>query len=283
MSKKSLVIGANSFIGSNLIRLLQSSSTQVTGVYNSNKDRLPKDIRCVAVKQLEELEADFRDVYIIAAFIASGQLDTNARTRMFEANVSLVGDMCAKFKDSRIILCSSVSVYGAQPVVITEESSKGGLNEYGVSKLWSEKIVSATDNFAIVRLPSVFGPAMNPNTIIPLYIRQALVQKEITVYGEGERLQNYLHVKDAAGFLKAAADYQGNDEFLACAPRSISNLELAQIIAEETGCAIGFKGVDRSPSFSYDNSLTSKKLMYHPGISFREGIKELIQWSKEKF
>ena len=282
MKERSLIIGANSFIGSYLARAIQPFR-EVTGVYHQNTDRLPAGMRQVSVEQLGALETCFREVYIVSAFIQRGKWDMQARRKAFRTNVELVGEICEKFAGSRIILCSSVSVYNVQEDTITEQSSKGALNEYGVSKLWSEKIVAGTDNFAILRFSSVFGAGMNMDTILPQYAKQALEQKEITVYGEGKRLQNYLHVQDAAGYLWAAANSRENGEFLACAPESISNLDLARLIAEEAGSVVKLAGEDHSPSFIYNNTFTAGTLKYHPGVSMQEGVKEIIKWIKNEF
>jgi len=282
MKTKSLVIGANSFIGNNLTARLNESS-DVVGVFHHHTDRLTPGIEHIAIKDLNGLEPDFDQVYIVSAYIKPGKLDKKARLETFQANVELVAEICNKFAKSRIILCSSVSVYEAQTGIINEKSSKGCLNEYGVSKLWSEMIVGEQDNYAIVRFSSVFGPGMNSNTIIPIYITQAREKKEIVVYGEGKRLQDYLHVKDAVGFLQAAGQSSINGEFLACSSRSYSNLELAEMIAAETGCKISFKGEDHSSSFLYNNSDTVKKLNYSSRFALTEEIKEIIKWIEKEF
>jgi hypothetical protein len=43
---------------------------------------------------------------------------------------------------------------------------------------------------------------MKENTLIPNYINQGLIKKEIEVWGNGSRLQNYIHVNDVVNVIE---------------------------------------------------------------------------------
>ena len=282
MGRKILVVGANSFIALNLIHQLKIEN-EVTGVYHLNNDKLCNDIRNIPVQKLNELDTEFDVVYILSAFIPGDPNDVNNSVKLFEANVRLVDCICKKFSKSRIVYASSVAVYKPRDAAITENDNEGGLNEYGISKLWGERIVSGNESFAIVRLSSVYGNGMKLTTIIPNYIKQAIESKVITVWGNGERRQDYIHVSDAVNFLNRASLFNGNGIFLATVSQSLSNLQLAEIISQLTGCHISLTGTDKSASFFYDNSYTRSKLQYTAAVPVELGISELIEWIKEKY
>ncbi len=281
MNKKVLVIGANGFIGSALIRDLKNES-DVVGVYHSNKNNLSGEIENIPISSLANLNSDFEEVYVLSAFIPGNQLNEDDRKKLFEANIQLVELVCKKFPGSKIIYSSSVSVYKPKDGTVYENDDEGGINEYGVSKLWGEKIVQDVKRFSIVRFSSVYGPGMKLNTIIPNYINEALKKKVITVWGNGERKQDYIHVTDAVNFLTKSATVTGNDIYLATSSNSISNLRLAEIISKKTGCAFSFIKQDKSPSFCYNNDKTAQKLNYQVSVAIDEGITDLIEWIKEK-
>lgn len=281
-SKKILVIGANGFVGENLIKSLKDQN-DVTGVYHKNKDSLCNDICNFPISKLNLLPTEFDHVYLVGAYIPGHDIDSSTRESLFKANVCLVEQVCSKFQDSRIIFCSSVSVYKARPNPITEVDNEGGLNEYGISKLWGEKIVQRVKSCSIVRISSIYGIGMNLETIIPNYIMQALNERTITVFGNGTRLQNYIHYSDVIGFLKKAAVSKINGVFLATDKQSFSNLHLAQIIAGVTGSNIVFKGEDTSHSFIYDNRYTASNLDYIPKTSLEKGVKHLTEWLKKRY
>jgi nucleoside-diphosphate-sugar epimerase len=283
MKKKILVIGANSFIASNLIFQLKNEA-KVVGVYHSNKEKLSNDIINIPVNDLNKLDEHFDEVYLLGAYIPDKQpITSDNRKKMFASNVELVDLVCNKFKSSKIIYSSTVSVYKNKMGEISEQDNEGGINEYGISKLWGEKIVLQAENFSIVRFSSVYGIGMNLNTIIPNYIKQALKNNVVTVWGNGERKQNYIHAFDVINFLKKAASINENGIFLATAPQSISNYQLAQIISKKTDCSITLKGEDLTPSFLYNNNYTVNKLQYEASVSFDKGITELIEWIRKKY
>lgn len=274
--KKYLVVGANSFMGRHLIASLKAEN-KVTGVYHRNTDKLFSDIENWKIDDLKDLADDFDVVFLVSAFIPSSQVDNDTRRKMFAVNVELVSSICAKYTNSRIVYCSTCSVYAPKTGVITEFDPEAGLNEYGVSKLWGEKIVQQASSHAIIRISSLYGEGMKQHTIIPNYIRRALTGKKIEVFGKGERMQNYIHVDDAINFLIAASNYKGNSIFLAVSAKSISNKELAGIIAEKTKSQIVFEGKDDSPSFFYNNELTIRELGYKCKVLLEEGLNDLIR------
>jgi nucleoside-diphosphate-sugar epimerase len=281
--RKCLVIGANSFIGAHLINSLKDE-LEITGAYHIKKDKLLDSIVNVPVLQLDSLkDVEFAAVYIVSAYIPRGPISSLSRAKMFEANIELVDRVCSLFAKSKIIYCSTVSVYKVKEGVINEAADEGGLNEYGASKLWAEKIVEQQQKFSILRFSSVYGPGMNIDTLIPVYIKQALVKKEIHVWGDGHRCQNYVHVLDVIGFLKKALELEVNGKYLITSPRSISNLELANVISSSTASKILFTGEDLSPSFFYNNDRSVNALGYQSKVSLNEGINEVIKWMQEKF
>jgi nucleoside-diphosphate-sugar epimerase len=282
MEKKTLVIGANSFLGSNLIRQLKAK-TSVTGIYHTNKDKLVNDVYNVSIDQLDKLEKDFDEVYVVSAAIITGEHDKTTRLALYKTNVELVAQICSSFPYSKIIFCSSVSIYRNGNERITETSAAGGSNEYGISKYWGERIVQQSSKYAILRFPSLYGPGMQLNTIIPVYIQQALTTQNINIWGNGSRLQNYIYIDDAVNYLLHAAEYPQNSTFLACSPHSTSNKELAAVIAEITNCNINFTGEDNSPSFLYNNEFTEKLLNYSSKTSLKEGLKLTIKWIEKRF
>jgi len=279
---KVLVIGSNGFIANNLINQLKKEH-YVVGAYNFNKQNLCEDINHISIDKLDSLDSEFDQVYLLSAFIPVGQISNSERKSMFEANVELVDLVCKKYANSKIIYCSTVSVYNLKGAEIFESDNEGGLNEYGLSKMWGERIIRTTKNYSIVRLSSVYGTGMKLNTIIPTYISQAIKNNEIKIWGNGSRKQNYIHATDAVNFLISASVLGENDVFLGTACESVSNFQLAEIISNKTGCKVTFIGNDESSSFYYDNKYTQAKLDYKPSISLEEGIESLIKWIKEKY
>ncbi|MCX6296971.1 MAG: NAD-dependent epimerase/dehydratase family protein, partial [Bacteroidetes bacterium] len=125
---------------------------------------------------------------------------------------------------------------------------------------------------------------MNESTFLPRIILSALREKSIKIFGNGGRLQNYIHVSDVAELFLRAAQQHTNNTYLAVAERSYSNFELASLVKKELlDVEISFVGEDSSCSFLYDGKFSYGSLQYKPQKSIHEGIIELIKWQQKKF
>jgi UDP-glucose 4-epimerase len=282
-SIKSLVVGANSILGRELIGRLQVIGERVDGVYHRQKNNLAPGITNYAVDELGQLEDVYERIFIISAFVPDRSLARGSALThsLFDANVSLVNVLCEKFPSAKIVYTSSVSVYSMDPTVKNENSACGPASEYGVSKLWGEKIVGGQDRYAIVRVSSLYGIGMKWTTFLPFAIDSALKKNAIELLGDGARTQNYIQVRDAANCLYLAAGAVENGIFLASAAESFSNLQIAGIISSLTGCPISFNGQDPTPSSYYDNQRTRELTGFRPEIDLANGINELIEWKRK--
>ena len=283
MIKKHLIIGSNSFLGHSLSKKLRAQGDTVLGVYHHNTDNLFKAINHIAISQLKTIEDDFDAVYLISAFVTNTK-SINVDVQLQAVNVDLVKAICKQFKNAKIVYCSTISVYKYSIAAITEESTIEPINPYGASKLLGENCVNQHSKYAIVRIASMYGVNMKANTFLPLVVKSAIEKNEIILFGDGSRLQNYIHIDDVADYLIAAANYKENDTFLATAEKSISNKQLAEHIKSILPkTKIAFNGSDNSKSYLYKNSKTNTKLGQEAKKEIQEGLNEIITWMKKEF
>jgi len=286
--KNNLIIGANSFLGRTISKLLFKAGHQVSGLFHRNTDKLFSGVTSKPVSELSKLKDDYDNIFIIGAHIPE-IWNSQTNHKLFKTNVKLVETVCDRFISARIIYASALQVIRTIQDTTLEVNDSGGKNRlelmhlYALSKLWGEFIVQKTLNHAIVRISSMYGLGMRSSTFLPKIIIEALLNDKITIWGDGSRLQNYVHVHDVAQYMIKSSEYQNNAIFLAVGEKSYSNLEIAQLVKQLTGVEIVFQGEDRSPSFQYNNRYTNKELKYCPKIDIRTGIAELAQWIKRSF
>lgn len=276
-----LIVGINSFLGGAICQLLQKDF-EVTGVYHRNKKNIPKGVELVQYEELSNIQNKvFAQVFIVAAYIPSNK--ENVDEKLIEANLMLPLRICQIFSEARIIFCSSVSVYENLSTTnkIEADSIPMPNSKYALSKLWGEKIIEQQKSNAILRISSMYGSGMNFNSFVPKIIKGAIQNGKITLWGQGQRMQNYIHVNDVAKMAVKAAMVSENLKLLAVNPNSYSNKEIAEIVTKNIPSEIEFQGEDLSPSFLYDNSKTIKKLGEINCTNIETGIKELIKWMKK--
>ena len=258
-----LVTGASGFLGRCLREFLESDSGSNPSLFDLDHPVLP--------------DSGIGNIFHLAAMVAYGIGDSKS---LFESNVQLTEKLVSKYPDSRMVFASSVSVYGQQPGDLNETSLPGNSAPYGLSKLWAEQWVSSLNDYAILRFPSLYGPGMNPNTIIPRFFSQAMNKGIIEVWGDGSRHQFYLHASDASALMTCLMDSGKKGVFLGMGEKSFSNLELAEMIARITGAEIKHVGEDNSHSMKFNNSHTRKELGWSPAIELEEGLHQYFTWKK---
>lgn len=175
-----------------------------------------------------------------------------APPELMPVNVDLVAKLVHAYPDARHVLASSVSIFGVPvslPLVI--DSPPCQPTEYGLSKLAAECLVRKMPQHAVIRFSSLIGVGMKVGSFIPSVVSAARAGK-IHLLGNGERLQNYLDIDDAALMCLQAAICKKSFVALGIGERSYSNNEVVSILAELTGASIVREGDDHSPSYVYE-------------------------------
>ncbi len=280
---KYLVTGATGFLGQYVVDQLFHAGYQVTAVGGTTGKSLHNDR--VALYSWEHLgQIDVQPDVIIACHAAvSSGATALSREVLFQGNVVSTERFMQQFPSARYVYCSSISVYKPAVEAITENSCLHPLTDYALSKLWGEHVAMGAKSHAVVRFSSLYGEEMRERTLIPNYINQAMQNGEIPVWGKGLRRQNYLHVRDAARLLCQVAQSDHCGVFLGTGEGEHSNLEIAEMIAGETGAKIVFTGEDPSASYRYDNHQTRTLISWSPSVSIQTGIREYIQWKRKQF
>ena len=243
-----LITGANGF----LARALQPQlppAWSIVGLarWARGADVYPLTYRDAA--QLLRSEAPFDGVMHFAAQIRD---PGTGPACYLPANVDLCSTLVQALPHARHVLASSVSVFGpSDGSPVTMATPCRPTHPYGLSKLAGECVVGTAPSHAILRFSSLLGRGMHPDTFVPRIIADARRDGQITLMGSGERLQNYLDVRDAAALCLRVLDMAGNVATLGIGPRSWSNREIAGHVAKRLGSRIVLAGSDDSPSSIY--------------------------------
>lgn len=282
LKKTILISGIKGFLASHLFSLLKDNFI-VYGI--GRKTEIWNDIQVFSSTDLEAISIQPDFLILCHAAVSSGQISLD-KEQLFEVNVSLTEQLIKKFSSSRIVYISTCSVYDLKTDLIHEESPINPQSQYATSKYLAEQIVLETSNATIIRLSSLYGIGMKENTIIPNYIQQAISNQVITVWGKGEREQNYIYVEDACQYIILAIqnfDSVKNKVLLGVSKEEYSNIDLAKIISEYTSATIEFVNEDNASSFHYNNNKTCELLEWQPQTNFKEIIFNYIQWKKKQF
>lgn len=279
---KILVTGIYGFLGFNLANFL-AEKHDVFGLYHKNKrENLSKNITVFSDVTQMNVQPDV--IVMCHAAVVSGTA-VLSENELEAGNVSFTQTLINCFPNAKIIYISTVAVYGNNEELITENTGENPQSDYAVSKLKAEQLLLKNTTPTIIRFSSLYGNGMKENTIIPIYCQQAIQDKRIVVWGDGLRMQNYIHINDAVKLINKIVenDIKVNFPILGVSKKEYPNAQLAEIIGTYTDSEIIFDGNDASKSVQYDNTISQKAVNWQPEMDLETGIKQFLEWKQKQF
>ncbi len=306
---KALLTGAAGFIGSHVTSALLDLGADVTGV-DCFTDYYPRAIK-EANLDVNRGRAGFR---FVEAALQQAPLDAllEGRTHVFhlaaqagvrkswgrdfrvytdnniDATQRLL-EACVGRALHRFVYASSSSVYGdAAAIPMREDALPQPVSPYGVTKLAAEQLchlyqvnhgVPATS----LRYFTVYGPRQRPDMAFNRFIRAALRQDPITLYGDGEQTRDFTFVSDAVAATIAAGDrgVPGRVYNVGGGSR-VSVNHVLEIVGRLAGRSLDVrrepvqKG-DMRDTYA-DTSLARADLGFAPRVSLQEGLEAEYRW-----
>lgn len=312
-----IVTGGAGFIGSNFVfHMLQAHpdyrivcldkltyagnlSTLEPVLQQDNFRFVKADIcdRQVVDKLFQEEKPD-----IVVNFAAESHVDRSIENPGIFLETNIMGtavlmDACRKYGIQRYHQVSTDEVYGDLPLdrpdlFFTEETPLHTSSPYSSSKASADLLVMAYYRtyglpVTISRCSNNYGPYHFPEKLIPLMIANALADKPLPVYGNGENVRDWLYVEDHCraidliihnGKVGEVYNVGGHNEK--------RNIDIVRIICQELGKPESLivhvedrKGHDRR--YAIDPAKIHRELGWLPETKFEDGIKKTIKWYLE--
>jgi len=200
----------------------------------------------------------------------------------------------AKFKRARLLLASTSEVYGDPLIHPQPESYWGNVNPigprgvYDEAKRYAEALTMAYHrqqgvDTCIARIFNTYGSRMRPfdGRAIPTFVRQALADKPLTVFGDGSQTRSFCFVDDLVRGLILLAESGEHEPVNIGNPSEMTLLELAQAIVKVTGSSseIVFEAlpVDDPQVRKPDITRARELLGWEPMIGLEEGLGRLLE------
>ncbi len=199
----------------------------------------------------------------------------------------------AKFKRARFLLASTSEVYGDPQVHPQPESYWGNVNPigprgvYDEAKRYAEALTMAYHNqqgvdTAIVRIFNTYGTKMRSHDgrAIPTFVRQALENEPLTVFGDGSQTRSFCYVDDLIRGINLLADSGEHLPVNLGNPKEFSILELAQTVIQVTSSnsEIVFEAlpIDDPQVRQPDITRARQLLGWEPEVELEEGLRRML-------
>jgi len=324
---KLLVTGGCGFIGSNFIRFVLRNHPDWKII---NLDKLTY---AGNLKNLEGIETNERYKFVrgdiadralvdklfseekfnaVVNFAAESHVDRSILdpSPFVETNIKgtqILLEAARKYPVERFVQVSTDEVYGSlgETGFFTEESPLRPNSPYAASKAAADLLCRAYHKaygipVIITRSSNNYGPYQFPEKLIPLMIRNALIGKELPVYGEGKQVRDWLYVEDNCQAIDLVLQKGRVGEIYniggGCEKRNIEVVEMICDILErlvpDTVALYGSprarirfikdpRGAAHDFRYALDCSKIASDLGWRPRVCFEEGLEKTVKWYLE--
>jgi nucleoside-diphosphate-sugar epimerase len=210
------VIGGSGFIGTRLVRRLQSKEQLSVQITDKAPSRAHPDLVTLGdVSSVEQLNASISNESVIVNLAAEHRDDVRPLSLYDEVNVVGARNICAVAREKNvktIIFTSTVAVYGFAPIGTDESGKIAPFNDYGRTKYEAEQVFKTwqaeapTEHTLVIIRPTVVFGEQNRGNVYNL-LRQIALGKFVMV-GRGENRKSMAYVENVAAFIEYAIGFK---------------------------------------------------------------------------
>ena len=236
---------------------------------------------------------------MVVNFAAESHVDRSIENPQLFLETNIIGtsvlmDACRKYGIQRYHQVSTDEVYGDLPLdrpdlFFTEATPIHTSSPYSSSKASADLLVLAYYRtyglpVTISRCSNNYGPYHFPEKLIPLMIINALHDKPLPVYGDGQNVRDWLYVEDHCRAIDLILQKGRVGEVYSVGGHNeMKNIDIVKLICKALGkpeSLIHFvkdrKGHDRR--YAIDPAKIHRELGWLPETKFADGIQKTIQW-----
>ena len=306
--KTVLVTGVFGFIGSHFARLMSKSGWRVIG-FGRNSDQRHRSRLCGAHVNFVygDLAGDIsglvEDVDVVVNFAAKTFVDHSIKDPDAFVRSNILGtynllEQCRLYKPKLYIQISTDEVYGAiLEGEYKEDAPLNPTNPYSATKAAGDMLALSYYNtyglpVVVTRTENNYGYFQHPQKVFPHFVRRALANEPLPVYGDGQHSRMWLRVEDHCEavrlLIEQDTDTVRGQIYHVAGSEELKNLELADLILKTLG-----KPRDRyrlvpdhdiRPGHDRRYALNSDKIKalgWRPKWSLEEGIVDVVNWYKD--
>lgn len=313
--KTYLITGGAGFIGSNFIHyLIKKYGTNIC-IINIDKLTYAGNLENITALQnnpnyhffkigiedratLEKnIFSNFKKIDVIVNFAAESHVDRSIMdsTEFIQTNIQgtqVLLDCSKAHKIPRYVQISTDEVYGslsADAPAFTEQNMIEPNSPYAASKAAADLLVRSYIHThklpaLITRCSNNYGPYQFPEKLIPLMISNALENKPLPVYGDGQNIRDWIFVEDHCSAVDTVIEKGKDGEIYNIGGNAeLKNLDLVKEILRQLNKPESLityvkdrPGHDRR--YAMDFSHIKKTCGWQPKTNFKEGLKKTIEW-----
>jgi dTDP-glucose 4,6-dehydratase len=311
ISMRILISGAAGFLASHLTDLLLSQGHEVVGMDNFITGKKQNIAHLMSNPKYTFLERD-----VIQPVIIDGPVDRIYHMASPASPIGYVKHQIATVKvnsqgtwnllelslqkKARFLMASTSEAYGDPAINPQREDYWGNVNPIGLRSMYDEpKRFSEACTMAyhreagadtrIIRIFNTYGPRMDPydGRVVISFIRQALNNEPMTVFGEGKQTRSLCYVLDLVRGINLVMENDFIEPINLGNPEEVTILQIAKDILAlipESKSEITFHPMPPDdPRVRCPDITRAKQILgWHPTVSRQEGLKKMIEFYRDQ-
>ncbi len=313
---KVMVIGSNSFSGSDFVDLLLegkkysvlgvSRSPEKSALFLPYKRHVSPDFEFKQIDlnkdmpALKGLLAAFRPDYVVN-FAAQSEVAPSwgDPAQWFRTNAVALTELADFLKDCKFLKTyvhiSSPEVYGACVGTVKEDAPLNPSTPYAASKAAGDlSLFTFVKNFrfplVMIRSTNVYGAHQQLFKIIPRSVIYAKSGRTIELHGGGEAVKSFIHIRDISKGELAAMERGRHGELYHLSPdQGIAVKDVVRIICERMNVDFGkaaraaAERLGQDKAYVIDSSKARKEFGWKPELSMEEGLAGVVSWIEKNW
>lgn len=298
-----LVLGGCGFIGSHVVDALIESGHEVF-VFDRYSERFRLPLPCVRYFQADfgnrgELESVLAgcEIDVVIHLVSSTMPQSSNDDPIFDVQTNLVEsialfEMCVKYHVRKVVFISSGgTVYGVpQTSPVPETHPTLPMCSYGIAKLAIENYLHLFYllhglEYLVLRVSNPYGARQDPHRkqgAVAVFMYKILKGEEISVWGDGSVVRDFVHISDVARACVLAAESQYIGMCNVGSGTGFSIKQLIDALQEVSGEMAGVNWLESRkfdvPEIVLDCSRIAKELSWFPQTSLLNGLVEMQNW-----
>jgi UDP-glucose 4-epimerase len=305
---RALVTGAAGFIGSHVADHCLALDMEVVATDDLSggfRENVPESAAWVEgdlrdanfVESLWRDHGPFEFVYHLGAYAAEGlshfirafNYRTNLEATMNLVNQAVLGDV------RRFVFTSSIAVYGAHQLPMTEALKPEPEDPYGISKYAAELDLAAAQrmfglDYTVFRPHNVYGERQNISdryrNVVGIFMNCALRNEAFPVFGDGRQTRAFSHIDDVAPAIARSplVASSANETYNVGADEPVTVLALAELVAAAFEIPLRVKHLPARNEVVHafsDHAKAQADFDLGPPIALKEGIQRMAAWVRE--
>lgn len=298
--KTVLITGMQGFVGSHLAKALEKKGATVWGISRTVKKGNILKANIIEYSKIDEIikKKKIAICFHLAAesIVESGQEDPYQTLKINTLGTLNILECARKNNLEKVIIASTVHVYGDNPLPFKEEYTPRPTRPYETSKTCLDLIAqSYIETFdlpvLISRFCNIYGPGdKNFNRLIPKTIKSVLNNDRPLMWG-GKSLRDYLYIDDViSAYLKLAevsTPSVGKNRIFNFGTGDHYTVEqVIKKIIQLSGKDVTIKRITEGRSNEilrqYVSSAKAERVLnWTPKVSFEQGLSKTILWYRK--